>query len=142
MAQRKIWLIKKRQNSRQRSHFAIFVPDPKHADCDPHDRASGHAIGTLIHVTGSPFSGYVHEFKLNFDNASDEGFGSALQIGSIDEQYIQDPPHREFKRSPDPLGYVPQIDAVALQVPPPRKSENPSAPVNDASTQLLALSIG
>ena len=53
---RNLYLIKYRQASTQRAHFAIFVPSAANAQ-----------VGTLIHVVGAPMAGYQLEFKRNYN---------------------------------------------------------------------------
>lgn len=62
-----------------------------------------------------------------------------VQIGSVDATLVPQPVTDQESRDDISLG---RLDAVALQIPPPRKSENFLAPVNgvgDADPRALQL---
>jgi hypothetical protein len=58
MAPRTIYLIAFRPGTRQRAHFAIWVPS-----------AANPQVGSLIHVVGAPMAGFSHEFKRAYNPA-------------------------------------------------------------------------
>ena len=77
-------------------------------------------------------SGYTHQFKRNYTWSDRlEPLEKLVKLGSVDEDHIQDPPPSEsFSVDQYAIG---RLDAIALQLLPPRKSENFLGPVDDVS---------
>ena len=115
MSTRVLYLISFRQSARQRAHFAIWVPYANGKD------------GTLIHVVGAPMAGFQLEFKRGYDPSATAQRLESFQIGQINSHHVHD---WTGERSNDstPRG---NLETVASQIPPPRKSENFMAPVNE-----------
>jgi hypothetical protein len=108
-----------RQSSRQRVHFAVFVPSANNA-----------STGTLIHVIGSPMAGYSLEFKRNYCPDADAQPRTPTPIGQVDATHIIDSADSAQSVDDRPQG---NIELVAAQISPPRISQNFLAPVNDVS---------
>lgn len=134
MAHRPVWLAKRRSSRSQRAHFAIFVPNAADATKDPNVR-SVPCKGTSIHVVGAPMAGFQHEFKRNDDCGPDQDLETLVQIGWVNSDHVFDPPTDAFSTDDTPMG---RLDAEALRVPAPRRSENFMAPVNDVSFSSAA----
>lgn len=134
---RNIYLIKSRNSSRMRAHFGILIPNTDTCTQDLHlhttDPETPPFLGTVIHVIGAPMAGFHLEFKRNFDANRDQELKEVILVGSINGIHVADPPFTNFSREDKPICTV---EAVATQIPPPRKSENFLAPVNDVSSAL------
>lgn len=130
MPSRPVWLAKSRISKSQRAHFAIWILNAADASKDPNTR-SVPCRGTVIHVVGSPMAGYQHQFKRNHACGSAQDLESLVQIGSVDSAYVTDPPTYVYSEDDTAIG---QLDAMALRIPAPRRSENFMAPVNDVSS--------
>ncbi|KAK5123974.1 hypothetical protein LTR85_002171 [Meristemomyces frigidus] len=131
MSRRPIYLAISRLNRSQRAHFAIFVPNEADADKDPNDRDVT-CKGTLIHVVGTPMTGFVHEFKRNHDCGQAQPPRTVVNLGSVDAAHISKPSYKT--PSGDDIGWG-ALDKIALQVAAPRKSEDSLAPVDDLSNR-------
>ena len=114
-----IFLISFRGMVKQRAHFAIFVPSRANTE-----------VGTMIHVVGAPMAGFKLEFKRNYSPAATKQKHEIFRIGSVEQNHIQE--HAGTERSTDdtPKG---DMERVASQLPPPKKSHNFLAPVNNVS---------
>jgi hypothetical protein len=119
MSTRTVYLASSRQSSRQRAHFALFVPSANDA-----------SIGTLIHVVGAPMAGYSLQFKRNSCPDAEAPPRTLTPIGQIHATHIIDSAHSAQSVDDRPRG---NVELVAAQVPPPRISQNFLAPVNDVS---------
>lgn len=132
MATRLVWLAKSRNSKAQRAHFAVFIPNTAHAAQDPNDRSIP-CLGTQIHVVGTPMTGYVHEFKRNFDAASSPDIERLVRLCEVESSIVVDPESDAgFSTDSAPRG---RLDREALRVPAPGRNENFMAPVNDVSWQ-------
>jgi hypothetical protein len=134
MARRDVYLAKSRPSSRMRAHFGILIPNEKTPPEALHLHTS-HVeapafLGTIIHVVGAPMAGFCLEFKRNFDANRDQDLKEVIRIGSIDETHVADPPVTDFSRDEKPIC---ALEVAATKIPPPKKSENFLAPVNDVS---------
>ncbi|QKX58274.1 uncharacterized protein TRUGW13939_05396 [Talaromyces rugulosus] len=121
MALRSVSLITYRRQSNQRAHFAIFVLS------DPNEN-----LGTRIHVIGAPMAGYRLEFKRKYSVDLTQQPHTAYLIGQIDSQYLADDGNIKAGDYYTPKG---AIELVASQIPPPRRSQNFLAPVNDTTNK-------
>lgn len=85
-------------------------------------------------------AGFHLEFKRNFDANRDQELKEVILVGSINAIHAADLPFTNFSKEDKPICTV---EAVATQIPPPRKSENFLAPANDVgyshSKHLLIL---
>ena len=125
MSPRPIWLAKFRNALSQRVHFAIWVPSADDASKDPNDRSS-QSKGTLINVVGTPMTGYAHEVKKNYICTEASDLERLVRIGFAD---LAD----GTQESSEHRSVTEQLEAVAMQIPPPSTSENFLAPVNNVS---------
>lgn len=130
--QRNIYLLKFRNNSRQRWHFALYLQNPAYENIDPADKTK-HGSGHMIHVVGAPMNGYGHEFVTNFAPHMTTSLKEAPLLGKITVPagYIIDPADDVHKKR-----YVAQdqFEKDASTVAAPRKSENFMAPVDGVGT--------
>lgn len=69
MDTRTVYLISYRQQPRERAHFALFIP-----------YNDGTGNGIVIHVVGTPMSGYGLEFKRRYN----------LQLDSAQARKVRD----------------------------------------------------
>ncbi|CAG7947003.1 unnamed protein product [Penicillium olsonii] len=120
MATRTIYLLTWRSFSSQRAHFSIFVP------------SAADQKGTLIHVIGTPMTGYSLEFRRNFSLTTPPRHQCMLPIGKTDACNISDPVHATETTDSSPRG---KIEIAASQVPAPGINENFMAPVNDTTNK-------
>ena len=130
MSFRPIYLAVFRRTTSQRAHFAIFIPNAECVQNDLDDRSIP-CLRTLIHVIGTPMSGYAHEFKRNYNGTESVELTKMVRLGSVDSTCITDPPNKTFSKESTALG---RLDAIALQELAPRASQNFMAPVNDVRT--------
>ncbi|KAJ4408642.1 hypothetical protein N0V82_009657 [Gnomoniopsis sp. IMI 355080] len=128
--QRKIYLLKFRNNSKQRWHFAIYLQNPAYENVDPADKTK-HSYGHLIHVVGTPMNGYIHEFVTNFAPERTASLREAPLLGKITVPagYIIDPANDDENHEKRHVAQD-QLEKAASTVAPPRKSENFMAPVD------------
>lgn len=144
MSSRTIWVIKKKRTGLGRRHVAIFGPNADDPDANLMENESTSTVcpGTVIHVVGSPMTGFCHEFKRNCDTSSEEeNVESAVLLGSIDSKYIIDPKHRTFSLDQNALGKG-TLDDLALKIPAPRPTKdflNPANAVSDPSSLMHRL---
>ncbi|KAF2801403.1 uncharacterized protein BDZ99DRAFT_344495, partial [Mytilinidion resinicola] len=120
MSYRTIYLLAFRRLSSQRAHFSIWVPYQE-----------GGETGTAIHVIGTPMSGYSLEFKRAYKPEYTEEPKEMFAIGQINAENVHDWPGTRQDDS-TPIG---NLEVVAAQIPPPRKSQNFLAPVNDTTNR-------
>jgi hypothetical protein len=125
MATRTIQLISYRNSSKQRAHFAIFVPSGANPD-----------LGTLIHVVGAPMAGYMLEFKRNYSPTMTQERHEMYPIGEVLADNIVESTSNDRSRDNKPGD---KLEREAAQVAPPRISENFRAPVNDVSESIICL---
>ncbi|ROT39296.1 hypothetical protein SODALDRAFT_156605 [Sodiomyces alkalinus F11] len=57
---------------------------------------------------------------------------SLVQIGWVNSDYVVDPLTEAYSKDDTPIG---RLDAEALRIPAPRRSENFMAPVNDTTNR-------
>ncbi|KFY32545.1 hypothetical protein V493_00096 [Pseudogymnoascus sp. VKM F-4281 (FW-2241)] len=121
MATRTLQLISYRYSSKQRAHFAIFVPSSANPD-----------LGTLIHVVGAPMAGYMLEFKRNYSPTMTQEPHEMYPIGEVFAANIIESTSNGRSRDNKPRD---KLEREAAQVAPPRISENFRAPVNDTTNR-------
>ncbi|KAL6251368.1 hypothetical protein RBB50_001577 [Rhinocladiella similis] len=120
MAPRNLSLIKYRQSSTQRAHFAVFVPSAAKVN-----------VGTLIRVVGAPMAGYRLEFKRNYNPTESQEPHTIVPIGETPSQLVVDSTNNA--RTQDDTRKGP-IENVAKSVAPPGISQNFMAPVDGAGS--------
>ncbi|KAL9114743.1 MAG: hypothetical protein Q9227_001422 [Pyrenula ochraceoflavens] len=120
MSTRTVSLISSRNTPAQRAHFAIFVPS---AIPD---------MGTVIHVVGTPMTGYQLEFKKNYQPRLSPEPYTIHQIGQVNVQHIGDPTTTTPSIDSTPIG---ALELAASQISAPRVSQNFLAPVNDITNR-------
>lgn len=128
MTARALQLISSRNSSKQRAHFAIFLPSAANPD-----------VGTLIQVVGAPMAGYLLEFKRNYAPAATQEPYQAFPIGEVLANDILDSTDGQQITDDTPRN---SLEREAARLPPPRISENFRAPVNNVSrvTTILRVS--
>jgi hypothetical protein len=110
------WNIKPRERGRR--HMAVFVANPSCKDADP---AEEECLGTMIHVIGSPFGGFVLEIRRNWDRRRTRNIESVHLLCQVDIKYAPEPKSSEFlPNDPKPNGI---LDQIALTVRPPGVSQ-------------------
>lgn len=125
-----LFLAKYRPSTRSRAHFAILVPNPSTPiiDLDLHTRQGKQFLCTVINVVGTPMSGYGLEIERNFDANGSRELTEVIPIGHVGPELVEEPATKAFKKE-----YVPTsgLEILASKVPPPGKSADFLAPVND-----------
>lgn len=116
MTPRNLFLVKSRQASTQRAHFAIFVPSAADAN-----------VGTLIQVVGAPMVGYQLEFERNYSPAESQEPHTMVPIGETESQHVVDSTNSSRTKDDTPKD---AIEDVAKSVRPPGISQNFMAPVD------------
>lgn len=117
MPPRTIYLVTSRNSPAQRAHFAVFIPT-----------AAQPNQGTLIQAIGAPMTGYILEFKRNYNPATDSLERYTLfPLGEVDSSHIVD--SEDGVKSSDASPWD-EIEKVAALIPTPGISENFLAPVN------------
>lgn len=108
--------------------MAIFLPNTDAIGIHP--LAGGDSLkGTLLHVVGSPFTGFGHNIRRNYDCTASQSLESAIQIGTMLTQYVPAPPSSAFSEETTAIGVV---DRYALAVEPPRAAARPLIAVSIA----------
>ena len=117
-----IWILKWKLKVRERGrkHMAIFIPNPQYRQVNL--TSSTNCIGTLLHVVGSPLSGFVLNVRLNWNRAMTDNVESSHFIASVDGKYAPEPATTNFVAQDSnptlPLG------RLATSVRPPGPSSN------------------
>ncbi|KAI4940331.1 hypothetical protein J4E86_010965 [Alternaria arbusti] len=119
MSTRTLYLIIWPAPKNQRAHFGIWAPDEEDG-----------LVGTAIHVVGTPMSGFKLEFKRKYDHTKTARAPQLVPLGEVQEDLI----HKWDGERMDHYTAMGTLEKIAEQVPPPRKSENFLAPVNDEWT--------
>lgn len=116
MSTRIIFLVSFRQIARERAHFAIFVPAG-----DSEER------GTLIHVVGTPVSGFTLQFERNWKPEKTNRRFERVDLGAVLVTNLSD--YADGSRFTDsrPQG---QLETEAARVRPPGISQSILAPVD------------
>lgn len=98
-----------------RAHWAILVP-----------QVGSEVKGTVIQVTGTPFTGYGLEFKRNYDLSTEERAFRKLPLAMVDEKYIND-----VQPAGQTSDVTPQdaLEKEAKKIDPPTASPEPLNPV-------------
>lgn len=60
------------------SHWGIFLPNENDND-----------LGTMIHVTGTPFTGFGLEFKGNYDVVKTNRYTRLFPIADVDVEHLE-----------------------------------------------------
>jgi hypothetical protein len=125
MATRSIQLVRYREASSQRAHFAIFVPD-----------VGIPGQGTLIHVVGSPMTGYSLEFKRQYNLEATNRRHDTVTIAQVPAQHVAILPDANLSRPDLPRT---NLEQVACEIQPPGPSQNFMAPIDGVSEQIFQL---
>ncbi|KXJ96163.1 hypothetical protein Micbo1qcDRAFT_201480 [Microdochium bolleyi] len=137
MAPRAVYLAKSGPASKRR-HFGILIPN---ANCDRATLSSDYkditqsptALGTIIHVVGEPLmAGFAHEFKRNFDCATDPALRALVFLGHVDDSDVF-----ELDQKSQIIEDVPRgaLEKLAVSVPPPPKGQDIRALVDGVKTR-------
>jgi hypothetical protein len=118
MASRPLYLLVNGRTSKARGHFAIFIPNASDVDQAPSKDWS--CAGAVIHVVGNPMIGFHHQFKRNFNTYGWKTLVTAVLLGHVQHSLHVDPSAAKYSEDTVALG---TLDAAALQVPTPRKSD-------------------
>ena len=100
---RSLWIFKRHAAGTGRKHMFVFIPNAAYADFDP--STSQTCTGTVIHVIGSPLLGFYHEFKRNYNPASDAlsaAVESYKHLGLVEQIVIPEPSHSTFSTNAKP----------------------------------------
>lgn len=134
MANRAIYLAVSNRSSRQRGHFAIFVPNDAAAHLTV-DGGLSKATGTIIQVIGEPvMQGYKLEFKRNCDCETGHPVQKLVPLGYIDEKVIftGDVPAEGISTDSVPTT---ALERAAAQIPPPPQGQDARAPIDGVSAR-------
>jgi hypothetical protein len=111
----------------QRAHFGIWVADEECGN-----------FGSLIHVVGSPMTGFALQFRRRYAPKDDDRHPRLLRIGEIETQHV----HSYEGESGEDTAPKGNLENMAARIQPPRLSGNFRVPVNDVSTALLHVRVG
>ncbi|WEW58120.1 hypothetical protein PRK78_003587 [Emydomyces testavorans] len=119
-----------------RAHWGIFIPNTPTPNFPPHNPTSAQPdpnlppnptpIGKVIHVTGTPFTGFGLEFKRNYNLASTGRGWKKYLLAIIDDKHVN------IKRANDDddggkfsIDITPrdELEKQALRVDPPGPRE-------------------
>lgn len=136
MTNRSVYLAKYRTSSRERAHFAIFIPYAQHDRPDLSQTFKSHdAKGTIVQVIGEPLmSGYILEFKRNYDCSPDPTLKVLKYLGSVEDSHLFEPGSDEFVQESTPRS---QLEREAKKIPPPRKGQDVRAPIDGVSESFV-----
>lgn len=143
-----IYLHTERQSSKQRAHFSLFIPfSSSQTPSEPSTLVPTQTTkGTKIHVVGAPMTGFALEFKRGYEpNSMALGRYELVRIGEVEGRYLGlvgpgegvveegEEEMREEMGEKFSVDDVPRnaLEREAAKIPPPRRSENFRAPVND-----------
>lgn len=134
MAGRAIYLTVSNRTSRQRGHFAIFIPNEPAADLSIDDDLAK-TKGTIIQVVGEPvMQGYKLEFKRNCDCETAHPVQKLVPLGYVDGKDVTglsiDIEEQGFSTDSTPRS---SLERVAAQIPPPPRGQDARAPINGVS---------
>lgn len=111
-----------------RAHWGIFIPSKTKTADEPDDGENGdNDFGKVIHVTGTPFTGYGLEFKRNYDLSETGRAWRKYALATLDEKYVETSVHGDGKFCID---VTPQdvLEAEAKKIDPPGPSPEPLNP--------------
>ncbi|KFA75740.1 hypothetical protein S40288_04954 [Stachybotrys chartarum IBT 40288] len=134
MSHRSVYLAKYRSSSRQRAHFAIFIPDIgiEGRDLGKSFRSAS-TKGTVIHVIGEPvLAGYALEIKRNYECKESRDLEELVLLGHVDPANVYNPTDTEFVKNDKART---AIEREAVRVPPPPRGQNVRAPINGVTTK-------
>ncbi|CAK1358770.1 unnamed protein product [Cercospora beticola] len=134
MPTRSVYLAKYRTSSRERVHFAIFIPNAQHDRKDLSETfKSQQTKGKIIQVIGEPLmSGYILEFKRNYDCSTGPALKILKYLGSVDDTHLFEPESDELVQESTPRS---QLEREAQKIPPPRKGQDIRAPIDGVNTR-------
>lgn len=113
------FLIGCSRSSTQRAHFSIFIPS------SPDYTVDKATLGVKLHVVGTPMMGFELEVRKDYNPAQEQSLSFQVGLGDVSIG--------EGKTVED---VVAEFVKVAERIPPPRKSENFLAPVNNVSCKF------
>ncbi|KAE8386915.1 hypothetical protein BDV23DRAFT_133270 [Aspergillus alliaceus] len=102
-------------NGARPAHFAVFVPT-----------GDSGKVGKLIHVTGTPATGFFLEFKRNYDLSVTQRKHQIVPLAQVNDQYVADTVGNG-QTSADTTARD-RLESVATMVTPPGRSPNPFDP--------------
>ncbi|KAG5336320.1 hypothetical protein C0989_012168 [Termitomyces sp. Mn162] len=114
------------------AHWSIWIPSIPQAE--------GEDLGKVLHVTGSPVTGFVHEVKRGYDMSTTRHAYSFIILGQIDSNLVVDVDLKDqviFTADDDceapSIESIDAIEKLAFSVPAPKKtlksaSDNVNAP--------------
>jgi hypothetical protein len=97
------------------SHWALFIPAVGTPD-----------VGKIIHVVGTPFSGFGLEFKRNYKLDKTKRKFRRISLGEVDDKYVKDV-EGDGNVSQDVESHD-ILEQKAKQIPPPGISPAPLDP--------------
>ncbi|KAM3422417.1 hypothetical protein BST61_g2768 [Cercospora zeina] len=128
MTPRAIYLARYRESTRQRAHFALFVPN------EADDRAGlsqnyrdSPCRGTVIHVVGEPIIA-----GRNYDCSNSRRLGALVRLGYVDEAHIYASSGTTATKDSTPRA---PLEREATLVPPPPRGQNVRAPIDGVNTR-------
>jgi hypothetical protein len=118
---RSIYLVAFRETKARRAHFSVFVPSLATSE-----------RGTLIHVVGTPMSGFGLEFKRNYSPAGTKRQHKVTRLGDVPAGNIVDfqPASETVTLDVKPKD---ELERIAARVAPPGVSKNFLGPVDGVS---------
>jgi hypothetical protein len=106
-----VYLITFFVGARSTEHFALYVP--------VHDTTEGEQSGSLIHVVGTPMSGFSLELKRRYDPDKSARPHTVYPLGDILSQVVsplRDAPHSRLTPTPRNV-----VEVLAFTIPLPQR---------------------
>ncbi|EEP76269.1 predicted protein [Uncinocarpus reesii 1704] len=117
-----------------KAHWGIYIPNhptPNLPQPTQETEDAVHHIGKVIHVTGTPFTGYGREFKRNYHLASTGRGWKKYPLAVVDDKHVSirsgddDDDGGKFSVDVTPRD---ELERQAMRVDPPGPSKEPLNP--------------
>lgn len=134
MAVSRLYLAKSGPSS-QRSHFAIFIPNPD-IPLPTDGLTISDAVGTIINVVGEPLMlGYKLEIKRNYACGAND-VRRLVFLGEIGSEHVFQPLAGAYVDDDAPRG---RLEQLAAGIPPPPRGQDIRAPIDGVRTSASGL---
>ncbi|KAF2815587.1 uncharacterized protein BDZ99DRAFT_484552 [Mytilinidion resinicola] len=110
-------------NGQRAAHWAIWIPT-----------TGQEVVGKMLHVSGSPATGFFLEFKRNYDFRSTNRRYQVLPLAQVHDQYVVDTPGDTLITETTARD---RVESTATVVPPPGRAANPFDPMIVAFVERL-----
>lgn len=134
MAVSRLYLAKSGPAS-QRSHFAIFIPNPD-IPLSTDELKISDAVGTIINVVGEPLMlGYKLEIKRNYACGVND-VKKLVFLGQVASEHVFQPMSGVYVDDDTPRG---KLEQLAAGIPPPPRGQDIRAPIDGVRTSASGL---